>query len=322
MVIVMSQLSFSDIDYLHKKRKTRKEVFLARMDSLIPWQDIESKVQPHYRISSKGRSGYSLMVMLRVHCMQLFYNLSDPAMEDALYEVESMRRFAGLSLNGPIPDETTILKFRHLLEKNQLGKVIFDLINDRLEQAGFILREGTIVDATIIAAPTSTKNKAGERDSEMHQTKKGNQWYFGMKLHAGVDDVSGLIHSIDTTSANQHDILSTDKLMHGSEKRLWGDAGYQGVNKREEHKDKEIEWFIALRPSSKERKSSPNEALIKSIEHHKSSVRAKVEHVFFYIKRMFGYSKVRYKGLAKNKNRLYALCAFTNLLKAEPYMAG
>jgi len=319
---MMSQISFSDIDYLHKKRKTRKEVFLARMDSLIPWQDIESKIQPYYRISSKGRSGYPLTVMLRVYCMQLFYNLSDPAMEDSLYEVESMRRFAGLSLTGPIPDETTILKFRHLLEKHLLGKAIFDLINERLEHAGFILREGTIVDATIIAAPTSTKNKTGGRDPEMHQTKKGNQWYFGMKLHAGVDDVSGLIHSLDTTPANQHDILSTDKLMHGGERRLWGDAGYQGVEKRDEHKDKQVDWFIALRPSSKERKNCPNKALLDSIEHHKSSVRAKVEHVFFYIKRIFGYNKVRYKGLAKNTNRLYVLSGFTNLLKAESYMAG
>jgi IS5 family transposase len=254
--------------------------------------------------------------------MQLFYNLSDPAMEDALYEVESMRRFAGLHLTGPIPDETTILNFRHLLEKQLLGKSIFQTINDHLASSGCILREGTIVDATIIAAPTSTKNKAGERDPEMHQTKKGNQWYFGMKMHAGVDDTLGLIYSIETTAANEHDISAADKLMHGEEQRLWGDAGYQGIEKREEHKGKDVDYFIALRPSSKARKTCPNHELLDSIEHHKASIRAKVEHVFFYIKRMFGYSKVRYRGLAKNTNRLYVLSGFSNLLKAESYMAA
>jgi IS5 family transposase len=318
----MFQISFSEIEYLNKKRKTRKEIFLARMEKLIPWQEIEAMLHPIYRTSKKGRSGYALSTMLRVHCMQLFYNLSDPAMEDALYEIESMRRFAGLNLAGPIPDETTILNFRHLLEKHQLGKAIFEIINDHLAKAGCMFKEGTIVDATIIAAPTSTKNSDGERDPEMHQTKKGNQWYFGMKMHAGVDDTLGLIHSIETTAANEHDITAADKVMHGEEQRFWGDAGYQGIQKRDEHKGKKIDWFVALRPSSKERKNCPNEELLDSIEHHKASVRAKVEHVFFYIKRMFGYSKVRYRGLAKNTNRLYVLGGFTNLLKAEPYMTA
>lgn len=319
----MSQVIESATEYVQKKKhKTRKQIFLERMEKLIPWQEIEAKISPDYRISNKGRKGYPLSVMLRIHCVQLFYNLSDPAMEDALYEMELMRRFAGLDLTGSIPDETTILNFRHFLEKKLLGESIFQTINDHLAASGCILREGTIVDASIIAAPTSTKNKDGKRDPEMHQTKKGNQWYFGMKIHAGVDDTLGLIHSIETTAANAHDITAADKLLHGEEQRVWGDAGYQGINKREEHKDRKVDYFIALRPSSKARKTCPNHELLNNIEYHKASVRAKVEHVFFYVKRLFGYSKVRYRGLAKNTNRLYVLCGFTNLLKAEPFMAG
>jgi IS5 family transposase len=309
--------------YMRKKRKTRRARFLDRMEKLIPWQEIEAKIEPVYRTSNRGRKGYLLSTMLRVHCMQLFYNLSDPGMEDALYEIESMRRFAGLSLSGHIPDETTILNFRHLLEREDLGKSIFEIINQHLGKSGCILKEGTIVDATIISAPTSTKNKSGKRDPEMHQTKKGNQWYFGMKLHAGVDDTLGLIHSIETTSANEHDVTVADKVLHGSEKRFFGDAGYQGVQKRAEHQDRDVDdWLIALRPSSKERTTCLNQELLDSVEHHKASIRAKVEHVFFYIKCMFGYSKVRYRGLAKNTNRLYVLSGFTNLLKAQPYMAS
>ncbi len=174
--------------------------------------------------------------------MQLFYNLSDPAMEDALYESESMLRFAGLSLTGPIPDETTILNFRHLLEKHQLGQMILKEVNHHLQLNGLLLREGTIVDATIISALTSTKNKEGKRDPEMRQTKKGNQWYFGMKMHIGVDETLGFIHSMETTATNVNDITQTEHLLHGKEETCYGDAGYLGVEKREELKDKEIKW--------------------------------------------------------------------------------
>ena len=180
--------------------------------------------------------------------MQLFYNLSDPGMEDALYEIESMRRFAGLSINRPIPDETTILNFRHLLEKHSLGEKLFATINKSLVREGVTLKEGTIVDATIISAPTSTKNKSGKRDPEMKQTKKGNEWHFGMNMHIGVDDATGCIHSVDTTSANKHDITSADKLLHGEQDRVWADAGYVGIEKREEHRERDVEWFIAKRP--------------------------------------------------------------------------
>ena len=309
----MSQLSFAEAEYNVKKRKTRREKFLEQMDFLIPWKQLERKVRRYYAKEGKGRKPYPLAVMLRVHCMQLFYNLSDPAMEDALYEIESMRRFAGLRLNEALPDETTILKFRHLLEKHNLGKVLFATINKNLEQEGLSLKEGTIVDATIISAPTSTKNKLGKRDPEMRQTKKGNEWHFGMKMHIGVDDATGCIHSIDTTSANEHDITSADKLLHGEETRVWGDAGYVGIEKREEHEGREVEWFIAKRPGKL--KVLPKESDERQAEKIKAQVRAKVEHPFLWIKNIFGYSKVRYRGLSKNLNRLYLLAGFYNLIR-------
>ena len=230
----MDQLSFSEAEYSHKKRKTRREKFLEQMDELIPWKRLEKKIARYYSKPGNGRRPYPLPVMLRVHCMQLFYNLSDPAMEDALYEIESMRRFAGLRLSGSLPDESTILNFRHLLEKHQLGKVILKEVNRHLERNGLLLREDTIVDATILSASTSTKNKEGKRDPEMHQTRKGNEWYFGMKMPIGVDETFGVIHSMETTAANAHDITRTEHLLHGEEKTCWGDAGYQGAEKREE----------------------------------------------------------------------------------------
>ena len=206
-----------------------------------------------------------------------------------------MRRFAGLRLSGPLPDETTILKFRHLLEKHPLGKVILKEVNRHLEKEGLLLREGTIVDATIISAPTSTKNQSGRRDLEMHQTKKGNEWHFGMKMHIGVDETLGVIHSLETTPANVHDITQTEKLLHGKENTCWGDAGYQGVDKREALADSDIEWEIAVHPGKRKTQNQLEQLL----EHKKAQVRAKVEHPFRTIKRQFGYSTVRYRGLAK-----------------------
>ena len=306
----MHQLTFSEAEYTHKKRKTRREKFLEQIDELIPWKELERKIGRYYPKPGKGRRPYPLSVMLRVHCMQLFYNLSDPAMEDALYEIESMRRFAGLRLSGALPDETTILNFRHLLEKHNLGKAILQEVNRYLERKGLLLREGTIVDATILSAPTSTKNQSGKRDPEMHQTKKGNEWHFGMKMHIGVDETFGVIHSMETTAANQHDITQTGNLLHGQETTCWGDAGYLGAEKREELRDKTIDWEIAARPGKRKQMNEVEQLL----EKKKASVRAKVEHPFRYIKRQFGYSKVRYRGLAKNTNRLQVLAAFTNLL--------
>ena len=280
------------------------------MEQLVPWLELESLVGDYYARPGKGRRPYPLAVMLRVHCMQLFYNLSDPGMEDALYEIESMRRFAQLSLSAPIPDESTILKFRHLLERHELGGLILELINRYLHNHGVLLQEGTIVDATIISAPTSTKNKDAQRDPQMHQTKKGNQWYFGMKLHIGVDKDSGMIHSMQTTPANVHDITQTRGLLHGQERSCYGDSGYLGASKREELKDHHIHWQIAARPSQRKHMNAKDKACEKA----KASIRAKVEHPFRTIKRQFGYAKVRYRGLAKNTNRLAVLSAFSNLL--------
>lgn len=313
----MSQLTFAEAEYQNKKRKTRRELFLEKMDSLIPWAKLEKKLRKHYPKGENGNPPYPLPIMLRVHCLQLFYNLSDPAMEDALYEIESMRRFAGLRLSDRLPDESTILRFRHFLERHKLGEVIFDTVSAQLRQQGLMMREGTIVDATIIAAPSSTKNQDGERDPEMHQTRKGNEWHFGMKMHIGVDDRDGLIHSIETTAANVHDLTAADQLLHGEEQRVWGDAGYTGIHKRDAFKDRDVDWRIALRPGTR---SNLADQLQEMLEGIKASVRAKVEHPFRTIKQQFGYTKVRYRGLAKNTNRLYVLSAFTNLLRAEKYL--
>ncbi|WP_444917481.1 IS5 family transposase [Microbulbifer sp. JMSA003] len=316
----MHQVTFAEAEYKLKHRITRREKFLSQMETLIPWQRLEAQITPCYPQGKLGRQPYPLSVMLRIHCMQLFYNLSDPAMEDALYEIESMRSFAGLTLSNPIPDETTILNFRHLLELNQLGAALFDEINKHLAENGMVLREGTIVDATIISAPTSTKNEKKERDPEMHQTKKGNQWHFGMKMHIGVDDVLGVIHSIDTTAANSHDATTTERVLHGEEKRIWGDSGYIGAEKREELKEREADWYIAMKPSKL--KTLPGRDALRKAEKIKAQIRAKVEHPFRYIKRIFGYDKVRYRGLLKNTERLCLLAGFTNLLIGRKYLAA
>ncbi|MGH3848797.1 MAG: IS5 family transposase [Pseudonocardiaceae bacterium] len=314
----MSQLTFSEAEFVNKKHRTRREVFLERMDQLIPWQRLEQKIAKHYPKGENGRPPYPLAVMLRVHCLQLFYNLSDPGMQDALYEIESMRRFAGLRLSERLPDETTILNFRHFLESHRLGKTLFEEINRHLKEQNLSFREGTIVDATIISAPSSTQNQSGERDPQMHQTRKGQQWYFGMKLHIGVDETLGLIHSLETTPANASDIHHAGALLHGEEERVWGDAGYTGIEKREEHQGRDVDWQVALRPGK--RAQLPPTSRLARVEKTKASVRAKVEHPFRYIKVMFGYAKVRYRGLAKNENRLHLLAGFTNLLIGRKYL--
>jgi len=311
----MTQLTFSEAEYDLKKRKTRREHFLEQMEELLPWQRMEKKIRRYYPKAGRGRHPYPLSIMLRIHCLQLFYNLSDPAMEDALYEIESMRRFAGLKITDAIPDETTILKFRHLLEQRRLGEKLFGEINAYLGEHGLSLKEGTIVDASIIAAPTSTKNKERKRDPEMHQTRKGHEWRFGMKIHIGVDESLGLIHSLATTAANVHDIVVTPQLLHGQERTIWGDSGYTGSEKRPEHASRRAEWFIAARPGKRKiMKPGSDEHQTERI---KAQMRAKVEHSFMYIKKMFGYHKVRYRGLEKNQNRLYLLAGFTNLIRMK-----
>jgi len=236
--------------------------------------------------------------------------MSDPAMEDALYEIHSMRKFAVLSLER-IPDETTILNFRHLLEKHKLGEKIFREISKLLEEHGLILKEGTAVDATIISAPSSTKNSEGKRDPEMHQTKKGNQWYFGMKAHIGVDAETGVVHSMTTTRANDHDITEADKLLHGEEEDVFADSGYRGIEKRPEHQDRKANWHIAMMPGKRKQLDKNNSQ--ERLEQAKASIRAKVEHPFRIIKRQFGFTKTRYRGIKKNDNHLNAMFALANL---------
>ena len=317
---MMDQPTFADLEYQGKKRKTRRELFLRRMDGLIPWRKLEERIRPVYPKPGKGRRPYPLAVMLRVHCVQLFYNLSDPGMEDLLYEAESVRRFVGLSLSEALPDETTILNFRHLLERHELGKGLLEEINAHLESQGLRLREGTIVDASIVEAPSSTKNRAGERDPEMHQTKKGNQWHFGMKAHIGVDSETGIVHSLSTTAANAHDVTEAHNLLHGGETQVWCDAGYQGVHKRDENLRREVEWQVAMRPGKRRKLDPGSEKAL--AERCKASVRAKVEHPFLKMKRVFGYAKVRYRGLAKNTERLALLIGLGNLLTAEGQLTG
>ncbi len=278
-------------------------------------------IEPVYPKAGNGRRPYPLDTMLRIHCMQQWYSLSDGAMEDALYEITSMRLFAKLSLDQAIPDRTTIMNFRHLLEQHQLARQLFDAVNLWLSDAGIMMKQGTLVDATLIEAPCSTKNKRGERDGEMHQTKKGNQWYFGMKAHIGVDAKSGLTHSLKTTAANEHDLNQVGNLLHGEEAFVFADAGYQGAENREELADVKAQWAIAIamRPGRlKELKKHPrkNKAVI-AFERLKSSIRAKVEHPFRIIKRQFGFVKARFKGLRKNDNQLAMLFTLANLFRVD-----
>lgn len=314
----MDQLSFTDAEYQRKRRPTRRERFLAEMDQLIPWARIEKKLKKHYPKGKRGRPPYSLSVMLRIHCMQVFYNLSDPAMEDALIEIDSMRRFAGLKLSDRYPDETTILNFRRFLEQHHLSKAVLDTINQHLEEKGMLLREGTIVDATIINAPSSTKNKEGQRDPEMHQTRKGNQYYFGMKCHIGVDLHTGVIHSLETTAANVHDLGPVGSLLHGHEQYIFGDSGYRGIAKRADMKDNTASMEIAMRPGK--RRMLAKDSAAERIEQIKARLRSRVEHPFRIFKCIFGYTKVRYRGLAKNKARLNVMAGLANLITVKRHL--
>ena len=301
----MKQMTFADAEYAGKRKQTRKELFLIEMDQVVPWKGLIALIEPHYPKGEGGRPAYQLMAMLRVHLMQNWFGYSDPAMEEALYETTILRQFAGLNLER-IPDETTILNFRRLLEKHELAAGILAVINGYLGDRGLSLRQGTIVDATLIHAPSSTKNKEGKRDPEMHQTKKGNQYYFGMKAHIGADTESGLVHSVVGTAANVADVTQVDKLLQGKENMVGAAAGYTGVEKRPEHEGREVIWQIAARRSTY-KKLSKRSALYKAkrkIEKSKAQVRAKVEHPFRVIKRQFGYVKTRFRGLAKNTAQL------------------
>lgn len=311
----MDQMSFGDAEYASKRKKTRRELFLEEMEQVVPWKSLLNLIEPFYPIAGNGRHPYPLAKMLRVHLMQNWFGLSDPATEEALYEITPMRTFAHLSATKPIPDETTILNFRHLLEENDLAPEILRRVNAHLTRKGLMLKRGSIVDATIIAAPSSTKNEAGARDPEMHQTKKGNQWYFGMKAHIGADVDSGLVHTVVTTPANEPDVEQVEELLHGKEEVVHADAGYTGA---QNHVRKTIRWEIAAkRGRIKAMKEGREKRAIEKRERHKASIRAKVEHPFRVIKRQFGLMKVRFRGLAKNTAHVITLFALSNLWMAR-----
>ena len=309
------QLTFGDAEGLGKRKQTRREIFLAEMEQVVPWQQLLGLVAPHYPVSGRpGRQPYALATMLRIHLLQQWYALSDPAMEEALHEIPTLRRFAQLGGLDNVPDETTILNFRRLLETHGLAARMLEAVNAHLARKGQSLRSGTIVDATLIAAPSSTKNADHARDPEMHQTKKGNQWYFGMKAHIGVDEFSGLVHHVHCTAANVADVTVMHALLHGKEDSVFGDSGYTGADKREELQDCEAAFFIAAKRSVLQAIGNKRErAREQRWEHFKASVRAKVEHPFRVIKRQFGYTKVRYRGLAKNTAQVLTLFALSNL---------
>lgn len=300
-------------------RRTRKAVFLDEMNLVVPWTELLALITPHAPRAKTGRPPFELATMLRIHFLQQWFGLSDLAMEEALFETTLYREFAGLCSFERIPDRVSILRFRHLLEEHQLAAQILATVNATLADKGLMLREGTVVDATLIAAPSSTKNKDGERDPEMHQTKKGNQWHFGMKAHIGVDADSGMVHTVVGTAANVNDVTQAHALVHGEETDVFADAGYQGVAKREEVQGIETNWHVAMRPGKRRAldKSTPMGAILDKLEQTKARVRAKVEHPFRVIKRQFGYVKVKYRGLAKNTANLMTLFALSNLWMAR-----
>nr|WP_255016273.1 IS5 family transposase [Cyanobium sp. BA20m-p-22] len=293
---------------------------MREMENVVPWKALLELIEPHYpKTSSKGgRPPYPLATMLRIHLLQQWYDLSDPAMEDALIEVPTMRRFAGIDMiSDRIPDETTILAFRHLLEKHDLGQQIFEVVKTHLKAYGMAVKQGTIIDATLIAAPSSTKNKSKERDPEMHQTKKGNQWYFGMKVHIGVDSGEGLIHSVETTAANVHDLTPAADLLHGEETVVYADAGYQGIEKRDTKQGRGIGFRVAMRPGKRRTLPATPEGRVDDlVETAKAHIRAKVEQTFRVIKRQFGFEKTRLRGI-KNRCKVHVLAALSNLFMAR-----
>ena len=318
------QISFSELAYASKKKVTRRERFLADMEKIIPWSLLISEITPHYPKSGyRGRQPIGVERMLRMYIAQQCFGLSDEGIEDAIYDSQSIRRFVGVDLSREsAPDATTLLKFRRILETNKLTERIFVVINTHLAQKGLLLREGTIVDATIISAPSSTKNEERQRDPQMHQTKKGNQWYFGMKAHIGVDASSGIVHTVVTTSANVHDVTQAHLLLHGEEKIAYGDSGFVGVEKRKES-NQNVQWHVAMRPG--QRRALPDSVegrILDAFERLKAQVRAKVEHPFRIIKNIFGLRKVRYRGLEKNTAQLMTLFGLCNLLLCKRRLAA
>jgi len=307
----MHQQTFAEASFEQYRKTTRRERFLDEMNRVVPWAELVAVIEPVYpKAEGPGRPPVGIERMLRVLCLQQWFNLSDPAVEEALYDSRAMRQFVGIDLGRePVPDETTLCKFRHLLEAHALGKQLFARIGEYLTKQGLQVNRGTIVDATIISAPSSTKNQTKERDPEMHQTKKGNQWYCGMKAHIGVDSQNKVIHSVAATAANVHDSQVVPELLHGQETRVWGDSAYSGQDEVIRQHAPKAKSFIQTkahrhRPLSEEERTK---------NRTKSKVRAKVEHAFLVIKRIFGWAKVRYRGLAKNTHWLQISCGLANL---------
>lgn len=317
---MIHQPSFAQAEFTAKKKTTRREKFLARMETLIPWTQLLAVVEPFYPTGQRGRPPVGLERMLRVYFLQQWYGLADEALEDALYDSHALQSFARIDLAAEgVPDATTLLKFRRLLETHDLCKGLFAAINADLAARGLLLREGTLVDATLIAAPSSTKNQAKQRDPEMHQTRKGNQWYFGLKAHVGADRDSKLVHTVVVTSANVADVTKTVELLHGTETQVHADAGYTGVEKRPEivALERKIDWQIARkRGAIKTMAEGAEKSALKAAEKLKASVRAFVEHPFHIVKNLFGHRKARYRGLAKNGHQLYTLFGLANLMIA------
>jgi IS5 family transposase len=302
----MKQTTFGSMAWDKKGKVTRRERFLAEMDAVIPWSRLLALIEPHYPKAGNGTQPKPMEQMLRIYFMQNWFNLSDPQAEDSLYDIESMRRFAGIELLGhDIPDESTILRFRHLLEQHQLTERIFAEIRTLLEEKRLLLKSGTIVDATIIASPPSTKNEQKARDPEMHQTRKGKDWHFGMKAHVGTDR-NGIVHSLSTTAANVSDITQMPELLHGEEREVFGDQAYWS----EAHRQAAMAKGIRYRVNRRSRKLTDYQ---KFINRRRSAARARVEHVFNVVKQLWGFRKVRYRGLAKNTARLYTAFALANL---------
>lgn len=313
-------MSFSQAEFADKKKITRREKFLARMEEIIPWQSLLAVIEPFYPKGGRGRPPVGLERMLRMYFLQQWYGLADEALEDAIYDSQAMQGFVRIDLAAAgVPDATTLLKFRRLLETHDLCKSLFTAINADLSARGLMMREGTLVDATLIAAPPSTKNKDKKRDPEMHQTRKGRQWYFGLKAHIGADRDSKLVHTVVVTAANVSDIAKTGELLHGQETQVHADAGYTGVEKRAEIRtlEREIDWQIAVkRGKIKQLGDGPEKESLKSAEKAKASVRAFVEHPFHIVKNLFKHRKTRYRGLAKNGHQLHVLFGLANLLIA------
>jgi transposase, IS5 family len=314
----MRQQTFADEAFERYRKVTRREQFLRQMDTVMPWRELCEVIEPFYpKPEGAGRPPKELEMMLRIHFLQYWFNLSDPAVEEALYDSRAMRRFTGIDLGEmPVPDETTICKFRHLLETHNLGGRLFELIAEYLQDNGLKISTGTIVDATIISAPSSTKNREKQRDPEMHQTKKGNQWYFGMKAHIGVDSKTKLMHAVVATAANVHDSQALPDLLHGDETRVWGDSAYSGQGEAIQDCAPQALDFT----NKKGRRNRPLTEADKATNRTKSQVRAKVEHPFHVLKRVFGFVKVRYRGLAKNANWLFVACGLVNLYMARRHL--